>query len=197
MGRTASIAMLLLPLAGCGGQDGATSLTVTARALVGDTLNPAPGAESRPAGVKSALVEARRGFATRLDRQPAEGQTAPQLSPNVFRLVRYDAPAGKLGAYLTPDPGDGRKHPAIVWITGGDRNTIDELWSEAPPDNDQTAAAYRRAGIIRMFPSLRGGNDNPGRHEGFLGEVDDVLAAVDFLGRQRLRRPRADLSGWA
>ena len=35
-----------------------------------------------------------------------------------------------------------------------------------------------------MFPSLRGGNDNPGRREGFLGEVDDVLAAADYLAKQ-------------
>ena len=32
-----------------------------------------------------------------------------------------------------------------------------------------------------MFPSLRGGNENPGWKEGFFGEVDDVLAAADFL----------------
>ncbi len=32
-----------------------------------------------------------------------------------------------------------------------------------------------------MFPSLRGGNDNPGRREGFLGEVDDILSATDYL----------------
>jgi dipeptidyl aminopeptidase/acylaminoacyl peptidase len=30
---------------------------------------------------------------------------------------------------------------------------------------------------------LRGGNDNPGRREGFLGEVDDVLAAADHLSK--------------
>jgi predicted alpha/beta-hydrolase family hydrolase len=35
-----------------------------------------------------------------------------------------------------------------------------------------------------MFPALRGGNDNPGVKEGFLGEVDDVLAAAKFLARQ-------------
>ena len=32
-----------------------------------------------------------------------------------------------------------------------------------------------------MFPSLRGGNNNPGSKEGFFGEVDDVLAAADLL----------------
>ena len=35
-----------------------------------------------------------------------------------------------------------------------------------------------------MFPSLRGGNTNPGVKEGFLGEVDDVLAAASFLEKQ-------------
>ena len=35
-----------------------------------------------------------------------------------------------------------------------------------------------------MFPSLRGGNQNPGVQENFLGEVDDVLAAADFLAKQ-------------
>ena len=35
-----------------------------------------------------------------------------------------------------------------------------------------------------MFPSLRGGNDNPGTKEGFLGEVDDVIAAAKFLQTQ-------------
>ena len=99
-------------------------------------------------------------------------------------MVRYDSPVGKLSAYLTPDPGDGKKHPAIVWITGGDCNSIGEVWDDMPRNNHQNASAYRNAGIVMMFPSLRGGNDNPGKHEGFLGEVEDVLAAADYLARQ-------------
>ena len=35
-----------------------------------------------------------------------------------------------------------------------------------------------------MFPSLRGGNQNLGFEEGFFGEVDDVVAAADFLAKQ-------------
>jgi hypothetical protein len=34
-----------------------------------------------------------------------------------------------------------------------------------------------------LFPSQRGGNDNPGRREGFYGEVDDILAATEHLAR--------------
>lgn len=46
----------------------------------------------------------------------------------------------------------------------------------AAPSNDQSASAFRTKGIPMMFPSLRGGNDNPGVQESFFGEVDDVLA---------------------
>ncbi len=35
-----------------------------------------------------------------------------------------------------------------------------------------------------MFPSLRGGNNNPGQIEGFFGEIDDILAAAEFLAQQ-------------
>jgi dipeptidyl aminopeptidase/acylaminoacyl peptidase len=128
-------------------------------------------------------VEARRGFVTKpAPNEPGDG--VPEPPPEVFRLLRYDSAVGKLKAFLTPDPGDGQKHPAIVWITGGDCNSIGELWEPASRENDQTAAAYRKAGIILMFPSLRGGNDNPGKREGFFGEVDDVLAARDYLAAQ-------------
>ena len=46
-----------------------------------------------------------------------------------------------------------------------------------PRSNDQNATAYPKAGVVTYFPSLRGGNLNPGRGEGFLGEVDDIIAA--------------------
>ena len=41
-----------------------------------------------------------------------------------------------------------------------------------------------------MFPSLRGGNDNPGVREGFFGEVDDVLAAAEYLSKQAFVDPQ-------
>jgi len=36
-----------------------------------------------------------------------------------------------------------------------------------------------------MYPSQRGGNGNPGYDEGFFGEIDDILAALDFLAKQK------------
>ena len=132
-----------------------------------------------------ALTEARKGFKTKLVRRESALEPAPQPPPQLFRTVRYDAPVGKLAAYLTPDPKDGQKHPAIIWITGGNCNSLDEgCWQEGPANNDQSASAYRKAGIVMLFPSLRGGHSGLGVKESFLGEVDDVLAAADFLAQQ-------------
>jgi dipeptidyl aminopeptidase/acylaminoacyl peptidase len=146
------------------------------------TTSPSGGANPTSSG--ASLTDARKGFQTKLVRRESAKEPVAPPPPKVFRTVRYDAPAGKLAAYLTPDPKDGKKHPAIIWITGGDCNTIGDVWTPAAPKNDQTAAAFRKAGIIMMFPSLRGGNDNPGVKEGFLGEVDDVIAAAAFLAKQ-------------
>ncbi len=147
---------------------------------------PVPALALAPAPAQNliSLTAARQGFKTTLTRHVATSDPVDQPPARIFRTVQYDAPPGKLAAYLTPDPGDGAKHPAIIWITGGDCNSIGDVWTASPPANDQTAAAYRKAGIIMMFPSLRGGNGNPGNKEGFYGEVDDVLAAADFLAAQ-------------
>jgi dipeptidyl aminopeptidase/acylaminoacyl peptidase len=138
-----------------------------------------------PEQEKGSLSDARQGFKTKLFPQPGQRDPVPEPPPDLFRKVSYDSPSGKLAALISRVPEDGKKRPAIIWITGGDCNTIDEgVWTEAPPSNDQTASAYRNNGIVMMFPSLRGGNDNPGVKESFLGEVDDVVAAADYLARQ-------------
>jgi acetyl esterase/lipase len=132
----------------------------------------------------TSLLVARRGFKTTLVPNKGAKESPEQAPPKIFHTITYPAPAGNTAAYLSPDPRDGKKHPAIIWITGGDCNSIGDVWSPAPRANDQTASAFRKAGIIMMFPSLRGGNDNPGLKEGFLGEVEDVLAAAEFLAKQ-------------
>lgn len=132
----------------------------------------------------STLTQARSGFQTTLTGTQQSNGPAEKAPEKIFRTLKYPAASGELSAYVSPDPNDGKKHPAIVWITGGDCNTIGDVWSDTSPDNDQSAASYRKAGIVMMFPSLRGGNDNPGKKEGFLGEVDDVIAATEFLKKQ-------------
>jgi dipeptidyl aminopeptidase/acylaminoacyl peptidase len=139
-------------------------------------------AQQALSGQKQTLTEARQGHKPQPQNRGLPKQPFDQPPANIFRLVKYTSPVGELGAYVTPDPGDGKKHPIILWITGGDCNSID-VWTAQPIENDQSASAYRKAGILMMFPSLRGGNTNPGQREGYFGEVQDVLAAAEYAAK--------------
>ncbi len=129
------------------------------------------------------LAEARAGYVTKIIKTGERAPAADVPDGKTFALVKYRAAAGEMNAYVTPDPGDGKKRPAIVWITGGDCNSIGDVWTPAERSNVQTASAFRKSGMVMMFPSLRGGNNNPGNREGFFGEVDDILAATDYLAK--------------
>jgi acetyl esterase/lipase len=170
MKQCCHIPLVLLLLAGCGRP----------------SANLGPGTDN-----KLTLAEARRGFQTKLVRRESAGEPLPKPPAALFRPVTFDAPSGKLAAFLSPDPNDGEKHPVIIWITGGDCNTLDDgFWNKEVGNGDQTASGFREAGIPMMFPTLRGGNENPGFREGFFGEVDDVLAAADFLAKQPFVDPQ-------
>jgi alpha/beta superfamily hydrolase len=131
------------------------------------------------------LAAARQGFKTHLVRKLKENTPVDAPPKGMLDVVSYKSSAGDLAAYLSPDPRDGKKHPAIIWVFGGFDNGIGSTaWDEAPSANDQSARAFREAGLIMMYPSFRGGNQNPGFKEGFWGEVEDVLAAADFLAKQ-------------
>ena len=109
----------------------------------------------------------------------------------MFHLIKYPAAIGELSAYVSPDPGDGKKHPVIIWLVGGFANSIGAIaWQKGRPQNDQSAAVFREAGLLMMYPSLRGGNNNPGFKEGFFGEVDDVMAAAEYLSHLDYIDPR-------
>ncbi len=151
--------------------------------------NQLPG-PSQKSDASLSFTDARQNFETQLIRKEAEQQAVLQPSVPDIRLVQYSSPVGPLSAYLTPSPDNAQKNnaqkkPAIIWVFGGFSNSIDATaWTAAPAENDQSARAFREAGIITMYPSFRGGNDNPGVKEGWYGEVDDILAAADFLSQQ-------------
>jgi len=127
-------------------------------------------------------LDARHGFKTRLRRQERIGEAPEQPPTGALDLVRYPAPLGKNSAYVSSDPKDGKKHPAIIWLVGGFSNSISSIaWTPGPKANDQSASGFREKGILMMYPSLRGGNDNAGSIETFFGEIEDVLAAAKFL----------------
>ncbi len=128
------------------------------------------------------IVALRKGFKTNLIKEESEDYPAPESPPMIFDLVSYEGEKGSLSAYVSPDPEDGKKSPVVIWLVGGFSNSISEIaWETMERDNDQSGSTFRKAGLLMMYPSFRGGNENPGFKEGILGEVDDVLAAVDYL----------------
>jgi dienelactone hydrolase len=144
---------------------------------------PAPSRAPEPASTGQTLTEARRGFVTAV--RAIDG-TYPLSSPpaNLFVPIPLANNRGAaLPAFVTPDPRDRRRHPAIVWITGGNSSALGNFWTADTESDDESVSAFGKAGVVVMFPSLRGGHAGTGGREYFLGEADDVLAAAEQLAR--------------
>jgi len=129
------------------------------------------------------LLEARDGFATKLLRRDRHTEELVRPPSFFFRLVEYPTSLGPMKAYLSQPRDPDAEHPAIIWITGGfpAGGIGASAWEPQPPSNDQSAKSYQEAGVVMMYPTLRGSFGNPGAQEGFFGEVDDVVAAADYL----------------
>jgi acetyl esterase/lipase len=139
---------------------------------------------SRTDVTTSTCAEERRRFVTAVDGAPHDRDRSRPPKPPDTKLarVKYRSLLGEMWAYVTPDPGDGRRHPAVVWAHGGFDFSIGDLaFEHGPPDNDQSGRGFLDAGLIVMYPSYRGNHDNPGHYEMLYGEVDDYLAAVEYV----------------
>jgi alpha/beta superfamily hydrolase len=139
-------------------------------------------AQAQPASERT-LAEARRGFKTAVAVSDLRRQPLPNPPEALYVRADYVSAGRTLAAFVTPAPRDGRRLPAVIWLGGGDTNTLGDFWVRGAPGRDESAQALRQAGLVVMFPTLRGGNTNPGTKELGMGEVDDVLAAAEHLAR--------------
>jgi pimeloyl-ACP methyl ester carboxylesterase len=154
-----------------------------ANALVADMVAKAEHEVKQAEALPANLADARREFHTGIA-APAAGTPLPNPPARLFVRADYIGAEGRtLAAYVTPDPRDGQRRAALVWLTGGDSNSLDDFWTPGRADDDQSASAFRDAGMILMFPTLRGGNTDTGSKEFFYGEVDDVHAAANHLAK--------------
>ena len=165
----------LLAFAACGGSnnDGGTD-----DAQNGTNANNVQQEQMREGGT---FAEARTDFVTNITREVTNNFAIPTPPIGVFDLVHFESTVGDLAAFVSSDPGDGGRHPIMIWVTGGWSNAISDIgWSYPEWDNDQTGSAFRDAGMLMMYPSFRGANGNPGQHETLFGEIDDIVAAFHF-----------------
>ncbi len=127
------------------------------------------------------FAEAHDAFTTTLAREENDNYSIPEPPEGLFDLVSFSSKVGDLAAYVSSDPGDGQKHPLIIWVVGGWGNGIDDFpWCYPAWDNDQTGSAFWQSGLLTMYPSFRGGSGNPGHYEALFGEVDDIVSAYEY-----------------
>lgn len=139
---------------------------------------------------QSSLAQARHGFVTAVSVVDSVAPPLPSPPPSLFVRSDYrNADNYMLPGYVSPDPGDGARHPAIVWVTGGDSSTLSDFWEPGPDSNDQSMRAFRDAGIVMALPTLRGGHGHRSGKQFLLGEVDDVIAAAEQLAQLRYVDP--------
>lgn len=157
-----------------------SALAVVVLSSIIGAAGPALGQEKAPT-----LGDARKGFETKLLRKASDGTPLVDPPRELFVRMTYPGPLGPMSAYLGRPPSGGGKHPAMVWITGGfpPGGTGEHAWEPVSARNDQSARAFREAGMILMFPTFRGSYGNPGFQESFYGEVDEVVAAAEYLAK--------------
>lgn len=159
-----------------GGETDSERDSTTSEASLGETAPSGSGID-----MSLSFAEAHDGFTTTLSREDNDDYSIPAPPEGLFDLVSYPSKVGDLAAYVSSDPGDGEKHPMIIWVVGGWGNGIDDFpWTYPEWDNDQTGSAFWQAGVLTMYPSFRGGNGNPGNYEALFGEVDDIASAYEY-----------------
>src|SRR5437899_6936294 len=119
---------------------------------------------------------ARSHFQTRLLRHgPAPQPWTPSPTPKGAVQVLYSTSPPLKGWISATVANLGQKKPAVLFLHGGFAADSSD-WEMAEP--------YRAAGYVVMMPLLRGENGQPGDYTMFYDEVNDVIAAADYLAGQ-------------
>lgn len=137
-----------------------------------DHLTFGPEAEIQPED----YATARSRFSTKLLRKGPSPQAASPLTlPAGVSELEYPSGELRLKAWVSRPSEAGGRRPAVLYLHGG--------FAFGTGDWNQTKQ-YRDAGFVVMAPMLRGENGLPGAFSYFYDEVDDVVAAAEYLSRQ-------------
>jgi dipeptidyl aminopeptidase/acylaminoacyl peptidase len=174
--RIHTTVLLCLALAGLGGcrKPAVTAPSRAASPTEATAADPAlppgtPGLELQ----EEDYARVRAHFRTKLLRKgPAPQRWDPVRPPAGVTEVTYRSGDLMLKAWVQEPADKGQRHPAVLFLHGG--------WAFGEDDWEQ-AQPLRDAGFVVLTPLLRGENGQPGHFTMFYDEVDDVLAAADYL----------------
>lgn len=122
-------------------------------------------------------AQARSRFHTKLLKKgPSPQPWSPIKPPSGVTEIEYPSGELRLKAWVNrPAADEKRKFPAVLYLHGGFAFDMDD-WDQTKP--------YRDAGFVVLAPLLRGENGQPGAFSFFYDEVDDALAATEYLRKQ-------------
>lgn len=121
-------------------------------------------------------AQARSRFQTNLVRRGPSPQPWSPITPPVGATeIEYASGELRLKAWMNRPADEKRQHPAVLFLHGGFAFGMGD-WEQTKP--------YRDAGFVVLTPMLRGENGQPGAFSYFYNEVDDVLAAAEYLSKQ-------------
>jgi dienelactone hydrolase len=134
---------------------------------------PSPGLDLQDAD----YAKERTQFKTNLLRKgPSPQAWKPELLPAGVMEVDYSSGNLTLRAWITPPADPGKpKRSAVLFLHAG--HSFDHTDWEMPQP-------YRDAGFVVMVPMRRGENGLPGSFSLFYDEVEDTLAAADYLAKR-------------
>jgi dipeptidyl aminopeptidase/acylaminoacyl peptidase len=142
-----------------------------------DKKESPPSFEPEVAVQAEDYAQVRKQFRTKLLREGPPPRKDPMAEPPAG-VTAVEFPSGelRLKAWVNRPAGpEAPKRPAVVFLHGGfgfDKGD----WDMAQP--------YRDAGYVVLAPMLRGENGQAGTFSLFYNEVDDALAAAEYLGKQ-------------
>ncbi|HMC67179.1 MAG TPA: prolyl oligopeptidase family serine peptidase [Gemmataceae bacterium] len=120
-------------------------------------------------------AQARSRFQTKLTRKgPSPQEWARATPPAGVTEVEYASGKLRLKAWVNRPADETRKHSAVLFLHGGFAFGLDD-WEISQP--------YRAAGFVVLTPLLRGENGQAGAYSFYYDEVDDVLAAAEYLSK--------------
>ncbi len=119
----------------------------------------------------------RKTFRTKLVRQvPSPQSEQMPKAPAEVKVIEYSSGGLRLKAWTNlPNNSGKKKYPAILFLHGGFAFGKED-WEMSEP--------YRNAGFIVLTPMLRGENGQAGSFTLFYDEINDVLAAAEYLSKQ-------------